>query len=99
MILFRKQIDNLKTNHRVCPISKRRSLVVFGGFTVLRRERKLILFEGVYVLTDNSFRPFARMSTSVRSEAVSMAQAVSLYTNYPFLGLSNKYSTYGFHAA
>ncbi|KAL4898463.1 transport protein particle component [Aspergillus ambiguus] len=45
-VLFRKQIDNLKTNHR-----------------------------GVYVLTDNSFRPFARMSMSVRSEAVSMAQA------------------------
>ncbi|KAL2816373.1 transport protein particle component-domain-containing protein [Aspergillus cavernicola] len=45
-ILFKKQIDNLKTNHR-----------------------------GVYVLTDNSFRPFARMSMSVRSEAVSMAQA------------------------
>ncbi|OJJ38548.1 hypothetical protein ASPWEDRAFT_331323 [Aspergillus wentii DTO 134E9] len=45
-ILFRKQIDNLKTNHR-----------------------------GVYVLNDNSFRPFARMSMSVRSEAVSMAQA------------------------
>ncbi|TAQ89817.1 hypothetical protein B7494_g1854 [Chlorociboria aeruginascens] len=34
MLVFRKQIDNLKTNHR-----------------------------GVYVLTDNSFRPFARMST------------------------------------
>ncbi|KAF7587456.1 Trafficking protein particle complex subunit 33 [Aspergillus hancockii] len=45
-ILFKKQIDNLKTNHR-----------------------------GVYVLTDNSFRPFARMSMSIRSEAVSMAQA------------------------
>ncbi|RAK96428.1 uncharacterized protein BO80DRAFT_458967 [Aspergillus ibericus CBS 121593] len=45
-ILFKKQVDNLKTNHR-----------------------------GVYVLTDNSFRPFARMSTSVRGEAVSMAQA------------------------
>ncbi|KAL4801731.1 transport protein particle component-domain-containing protein [Aspergillus unguis] len=46
MTLFKKQIDNLKTNHR-----------------------------GVYVLTDNSFRPFARMSMSVRTEAVSMAQA------------------------
>ncbi|PWY64297.1 BET3 family protein [Aspergillus heteromorphus CBS 117.55] len=45
-ILFKKQVDNLKTNHR-----------------------------GVYVLTDNSFRPFSRMSTSVRNEAVSMAQA------------------------
>ncbi|KAE8144547.1 BET3 family protein [Aspergillus avenaceus] len=44
--LFKKQVDNLKTNHR-----------------------------GVYVLTDNSFRPFARMSMSVRSEAVAVAQA------------------------
>lgn len=33
--------------------------------------------QGVYVLTDSSFRPFARMSTSVRGEAVAMAQAVS----------------------
>ncbi|WEW61868.1 hypothetical protein PRK78_007365 [Emydomyces testavorans] len=45
-ILFRKQVDNLKTNHR-----------------------------GVYVLTDNSFRPFQRMSMAVRSEAVARAQA------------------------
>ncbi|GLI82043.1 hypothetical protein PoHVEF18_010443 [Penicillium ochrochloron] len=45
-VLFRKQIDNLKTNHR-----------------------------GVYVLTDSSFRPFARMSMAVRAEAVTMAQA------------------------
>ncbi|PLB34495.1 transport protein particle component-domain-containing protein [Aspergillus candidus] len=45
-ILFRKQIDNLKTNHR-----------------------------GVYVLTDSSFRPFARMSMSVRGDAVTVAQA------------------------
>jgi E3 SUMO-protein ligase PIAS1 len=37
--------------------------------------------QGVYVLTDNSFRPFARMSMSVRSEAVSMAQAVSYLTS------------------
>ncbi|EZF31238.1 hypothetical protein H109_01922 [Trichophyton interdigitale MR816] len=44
-ILFRKQVDNLKTNHR-----------------------------GVYVLTDNAFRPFIRMSMSVRSEAVMRAQ-------------------------
>ncbi|KKZ64985.1 hypothetical protein EMCG_09111 [[Emmonsia] crescens] len=45
-ILFRKQIDNLKTNHR-----------------------------GVYVLTDNAFRPFTRMSMSNRNEAIAKAQA------------------------
>ncbi|KAL8746805.1 MAG: hypothetical protein Q9190_001210 [Brigantiaea leucoxantha] len=44
-LIFRKQIDNLKTNHR-----------------------------GVYVLTDNSFRPFARMSMSSPSEALAQAQ-------------------------
>jgi len=45
MLVFRKQIDNLKTNHR-----------------------------GVYVLTDNSFRPFARMSTEAGGQAVVRAQ-------------------------
>ncbi|KAF7513288.1 hypothetical protein GJ744_009709 [Endocarpon pusillum] len=44
-ILFKKQIDNLKTNHR-----------------------------GVYVLTDNTFRPFLRMSMSNSNEAVAKAQ-------------------------
>ncbi|RKF55542.1 Uncharacterized protein C13G6.05c [Golovinomyces cichoracearum] len=45
VILFRKQLDNLKTNHR-----------------------------GVYVLTDNSFRPFARMSAEAGGQAVIRAQ-------------------------
>jgi len=45
MLVFRKQIDNLKTNHR-----------------------------GVYVLTDNSFRPFSRMSTEAGGQAVLRAQ-------------------------
>ncbi|KAM3073404.1 hypothetical protein ACMFMF_006611 [Clarireedia jacksonii] len=45
MLVFRKQIDNLKTNHR-----------------------------GVYVLTDHSFRPFARMSTEAGGQAVIRAQ-------------------------
>ncbi|KAL9591033.1 MAG: hypothetical protein Q9203_000133 [Teloschistes exilis] len=44
-LVFRKQIDNLKTNHR-----------------------------GVYVLTDNTFRPLARMSMSSSSEAIVRAQ-------------------------
>ncbi|KAI4269610.1 MAG: hypothetical protein L6R38_007408 [Xanthoria sp. 2 TBL-2021] len=45
ILVFRKQIDNLKTNHR-----------------------------GVYVLTDHSFRPFARMSMSSPSEALARVQ-------------------------
>ncbi|PLB49536.1 BET3 family protein [Aspergillus steynii IBT 23096] len=64
-ILFRKQIDNLKTNHR-----------------------------GVYVLTDNSFRPFSRMSMSVRSEAVSMAQA---YLWFPCGVIRGALSSLGIH--
>ncbi|POS85158.1 hypothetical protein EPUL_001953, partial [Erysiphe pulchra] len=44
-LVERKQLDNLKTNHR-----------------------------GVYVLTDNSFRPFTRMSTEVGGQAVIRAQ-------------------------
>ncbi|KAL9075096.1 MAG: hypothetical protein Q9161_001781 [Pseudevernia consocians] len=44
-LVFRKQIDNLKTNHR-----------------------------GVYVLTDNSFKPFSRMSMASSSDAVHRAQ-------------------------
>jgi hypothetical protein len=47
MLVFRKQIDNLKTNHR-----------------------------GVYVLTDNSFKPFSRMSTEAGGQAVVRAQPV-----------------------
>lgn len=44
-LVFRKQVDNLKTNHR-----------------------------GVYVLTDNSFRPFQRMSTEAGGQAIVRAQ-------------------------
>ncbi|KAI0389993.1 transport protein particle component [Xylariaceae sp. FL0594] len=45
MLVFKKQVDNLKTNHR-----------------------------GVYVLTDNSFRPLSRMSAGPGGQAVSRAQ-------------------------
>ncbi|ROV98930.1 hypothetical protein VSDG_03657 [Cytospora chrysosperma] len=44
-LVFRKQVDNLKTNHR-----------------------------GVYVLTDNAFRPFSRMSTEAGGQAVVRAE-------------------------
>ncbi|KAI9147939.1 Trafficking protein particle complex subunit 6b [Paramyrothecium foliicola] len=44
-LVFGKNIDNLKTNHR-----------------------------GVYVLTDNVFRPFSRMSTETGGQAVVRAQ-------------------------
>ncbi|POR33613.1 Trafficking protein particle complex subunit 6B [Tolypocladium paradoxum] len=46
-LAFGKNIDNLKTNHRI---------------------------QGVYVLTDNVFRPFSRMSTEAGGQAVVRAQ-------------------------
>ena len=59
MLVFRKQVDNLKTNHR-----------------------------GVYVLTDNSFRPLARMSADAGGRAVARAQPVSpFFFPLPFLFL------------
>jgi hypothetical protein len=51
-LVFRKQVDNLKTNHR-----------------------------GVYVLTDNAFRPFSRMSAEAGGQAVLRAQPVR---GFPF---------------
>ncbi|XDG00844.1 hypothetical protein ABKA04_000459 [Annulohypoxylon sp. FPYF3050] len=45
MLVFKKQVDNLKTNHR-----------------------------GVYVLTDNAFRPLSRMSADPGGQAVARAQ-------------------------
>ncbi|KAI1417834.1 transport protein particle component [Hypoxylon sp. FL1857] len=45
MLVFKKQVDNLKTNHR-----------------------------GVYVLTDNAFRPLSRMSADPGGQAVVKAQ-------------------------
>ncbi|KAH6893568.1 transport protein particle component [Thelonectria olida] len=47
-LVFGKNIDNLKTNHR-----------------------------GVYVLTDNVFRPFSRMSTEAGGQAIVRAQPVT----------------------
>ncbi|ODA82696.1 hypothetical protein RJ55_01205 [Drechmeria coniospora] len=49
-LLFGKNIDNLKTNHR-----------------------------GVYVLTDNVFRPFSRMSTEAGGQAVVRAQPAEIH--------------------
>ncbi|ENH74628.1 Trafficking protein particle complex subunit 6B [Fusarium oxysporum f. sp. cubense race 1] len=54
-LVFGKNIDNLKTNHRIIT---------------------LILSQGVYVLTDNLFRPFSRMSTEAGGQAIVRAQPV-----------------------
>lgn len=65
-LVFRKQIDNLKTNHR-----------------------------GVYVLTDNSFRPFARMSTEPGGNAVAKAQP---YLYFPCGVIRGALSSMGINA-
>ncbi|PSN71188.1 trafficking protein particle complex subunit 6B [Corynespora cassiicola Philippines] len=55
-LLFRKQIDNLKTNHR-----------------------------GIYVLTDNSFKPLSRMSFDTKKYDAA-TQALGVSTGDPALG-------------
>jgi len=65
MLVFKKQVDNLKTNHR-----------------------------GVYVLTDNSFRPLSRMSTSAGGQAIVRAQPVCCFLFSPlFIPHASLYST------
>lgn len=85
-IVFRKQVDNLKTNHRVriaSRISSWFSLRILCGrlWEALTRVRA----QGVYVLTDNAFRPFTRMSMAIRSDAVARAEAVR--DRYPKISL------------
>ncbi|EOA89159.1 hypothetical protein ACJQWK_09589 [Exserohilum turcicum] len=57
MLLFRKQIDNLKTNHR-----------------------------GIYVLTDNTFKPLGRMSFDTKKYDAAMQAALVAQTGDPALG-------------
>ncbi|KAF2639084.1 transport protein particle component [Massarina eburnea CBS 473.64] len=56
-LLFRKQIDNLKTNHR-----------------------------GIYVLTDNTFKPLTRMSFDTRKHYDPAVAAAAAATGDPALG-------------
>lgn len=66
-LVFKKQVDNLKTNHRVSRYQ-----------TVQRcnKARADASRQGVYVLTDNAFRPFSRMSTEAGGQAIVRAQPV-----------------------
>jgi hypothetical protein len=56
-LLFRKQIDNLKTNHR-----------------------------GIYVLTDNTFKPLTRMSFDTKKYDAAMQAQLVASTGDPALG-------------
>ncbi|QBZ55708.1 hypothetical protein PoMZ_00610 [Pyricularia oryzae] len=62
-LVFRKQVDNLKTNHRCIYES-----VETDVFLLHHSD------QGVYVLTDNSFRPFAKMSSEAGGQAVMRAE-------------------------
>ena len=80
-LVFRKQVDNLKTNHRVrhplflsLSLSLSSSRLVLSCFCFSFSTDSV--FQGVYVLTDNSFRPFQRMSTEAGGQAVVRAQPV-----------------------
>ena len=48
--------------------------MAFG--TDLKKEADILGFYGVCVLTDNAFRPFARMSTETGGQAIARAQPV-----------------------
>lgn len=61
-VIFKKQIDNLKTNHRVRSASEP------------SRPYRANIVQGVYVLTDNKFRLLSRMSMHTSQEAVIRAQ-------------------------
>lgn len=80
-ILFKKQIDNLKTNHRVNPVPFSASPLPCPSkpFKPKQKVQSLTLYQkqGVYVLTDNTFRPFLRMSLHNSAEAAARAQPVS----------------------
>lgn len=85
MLVFRKQVDNLKTNHRV----RERSPENIPGhaapfFPLLERKDAdtQIVVQGVYVLTDNLFRPFSRMSTAMGENAVPRAEPVRPFFLY-----------------
>lgn len=88
--VFKKQIDNLKTNHRVmislCKTKEGEALLVFVFFD------KCFL-QGTFVLQDNKFRWLSRVSIDPSSEKETedpstpgeskAAQAVSMYLYFP----------------
>ncbi|KAJ0697322.1 putative transport protein particle (TRAPP) component [Helianthus annuus] len=61
--LFKKQIDNLKTNHRVSFRPQIEHLVVIVTTTYL------FLLQGTFVLQDNKFRWLSRVSAETSSAA------------------------------
>nr|CDP32582.1 Putative Trafficking protein particle complex subunit 6B [Podospora anserina S mat+] len=71
-LVFRKQVDNLKTNHR-------------GNFIWEGHADNLFWWkQGVYVLTDNNFRPLSRMSVETGGRSGG-AQQAAVVRAQPFL--------------
>lgn len=92
--LFKKQIDNLKTNHRVSFWTELyRSCICFPWLTL---KHNLHLLQGTFVLQDNKFRWLAHMSidpsvdngSSVEDNSVMTAEskaahAMSMHLYFP----------------
>lgn len=75
-------------------------LLLLESYIIYAGHLTILSFQGVYVLSDSSFRPFSRMSMAVRSEAVTMAQAVGLLDfQIPVNQTNYRYSTFISHAA
>jgi hypothetical protein len=74
VIMFKKQVDNLKTNHRV-------RIVAGAYYWVVEPPCVLTdIQQGVYVLQDNNFRWFMRMSTDIGgTDSSSKATPVSFF--------------------
>jgi len=81
-LVFRKQIDNLKTNHRVGTVPPCSLVSLVDWWSRLAYADRG--GKGVYVLTDNLFQPFRRMSTEAGGPAVTRARPVGLL---PVLGV------------
>jgi hypothetical protein len=73
-VVWKKQVDNLKTNHRV------RVFLRLGNYKFYLEPAKTMLtsllnvLQGVFVLTDSKFRPLMRMSMTNSSDALHRAQ-------------------------
>lgn len=107
--LFKKQIDNLKTNHRVSfwPLSLQLEVIVKDLYSSLF----IYLLQGTFVLQDNKFRWLSRVSVdpsveisgaaqepSVMSENKS-AQATGLHLYFPCGIIRGALSTLGIPCA
>ncbi|KAM0012919.1 putative transport protein particle (TRAPP) component [Helianthus debilis subsp. tardiflorus] len=92
--LFKKQIDNLKTNHRVSFRPQIEHLVVIVITTYL------FLLQGTFVLQDNKFRWLSRVSADPSAETSSAApDTTSMLLYFPCGIIRGALSTLGIPCA